>query len=40
MRKGEYEKSVDLFIKVLVDLAEAEVVHALYLNEKISFNTN
>lgn len=39
-RKGEYKESVDLFTQVLVDLAIAEVVHALYLNEKIAFNSN
>lgn len=37
-REGEYEKSIDLYILVLVDLSQSEIISALYINANIKFN--
>ena len=38
MRKGEYETSIKLYVKVLTQLSIDEVIQAVYINAKIPFN--
>jgi len=36
-RKGEYKKSIQLYLKVLKELSKKEVISALYVNANIKF---
>ena len=37
-RKGDYKKSITLFLQVLKDLSVKEVISELYVNANIKFN--
>jgi len=37
-RKGEYEKSIELYIKVLARLSKEKVISAVFVNADIPFN--